>query len=258
MPSRQRWQRPQPACTSTVMRSPISNSSTVGPSFTTVPMYSWPGVKPLLKGDPPSMIAGSPCLMISMSVAQTAMASMRTSTSARPGSGTGVSTRLSSSGPPSTQAFMVLGILNALVCDAMCELPRLRLSWSIGRGRPWRRPSRPILAEPLQAALGQSVVIEAVTGAGGAIGITRVARSAPDGYTIISGNQGSHITLGAVQQVSFDLLRDFAPVVMFATTSQLILVRNSLDVANLRELLALIRANPGKLTDGGGGYGTVA
>jgi tripartite-type tricarboxylate transporter receptor subunit TctC len=113
-----------------------------------------------------------------------------------------------------------------------------------------------ILAEPLQAALGQGVVIEAITGAGGAIGITRVARSAPDGYTIISGNQGSHITLGAVQQVSFDLLRDFAPVAMFATTSQLILVRKSLEVTNLAEFLAWVRANPGKVTDGGGGYGT--
>ena len=115
-----------------------------------------------------------------------------------------------------------------------------------------------ILAEPMQAAFGQSVVVEAITGAGGAVGITRVARSAPDGYTIISGNQGSHITLGAVQQVQFDLLRDFAPVVMFATTSQMILVRKSLDVANLREFLDYVRANPGKVTDGGGGYGTVA
>ncbi len=115
-----------------------------------------------------------------------------------------------------------------------------------------------ILAQPMQAALGQGVVIEAVTGAGGAIGITRVARSPPDGYTLIAGNQGSHITLGAVQQVSFDLLRDFAPVAMFATTSQLILVKNSLEVTNLRELLALAKENPGKVTDGGGGYGTVA
>jgi tripartite-type tricarboxylate transporter receptor subunit TctC len=85
-----------------------------------------------------------------------------------------------------------------------------------------------------------------------------VARSAADGYTIISGNQGSHITLGAMQPVSFDLLRDFAPVAMFATNSQLILVRKSLEVANLAEFLAWVRANPGKVTDGGGGYGTVA
>ena len=110
MPSRQRWQRPQPACTSTVTRSPISNSSTVGPSFTTVPMYSWPGVKPLWNGRSPSIIAGTPCLMISMSVAQTAIASIRTKTSARPGSGTGFSTNASSSGPPSTQACIVFGI----------------------------------------------------------------------------------------------------------------------------------------------------
>lgn len=95
-----------------------------------------------------------------------------------------------------------------------------------------------ILAEPMQASLGQSVVIEVMAGAGGAIGIARVARSPADGYTIISGNQGSHITLGAVQQVSFDLLRDFAPVAVFATTSQLILVRKSLEVTTLAEFLA--------------------
>ena len=115
-----------------------------------------------------------------------------------------------------------------------------------------------ILAEPMTASLGQPVVIEDVTGAGGAIGITRVARSAPDGYTLISGNQGSHITLGAVQEVSFDLLRDFAPVAMFAVNSQLVLVRNTLEVKNLRELVAMAKASPGKMTDGGGGYGTVA
>jgi len=115
-----------------------------------------------------------------------------------------------------------------------------------------------ILAEPMTASLGQPVVIEDVTGAGGAIGITRVARSTPDGYTLISGNQGSHITLGAIQEVSFDLLRDFAPVAMFAVNSQLVLVRNSLEAKTLRELVALAKASPGKLTDGGGGYGTVA
>ena len=115
-----------------------------------------------------------------------------------------------------------------------------------------------ILAEPMTASLGQPVVIEDVTGAGGAIGITRVARSAPDGYTLISGNQGSHITLGAMQEVSFDLLRDFTPVAMFAVNSQLVLVRNSLEAKNLRELVALAKASPGKLSDGGGGYGTVA
>ena len=115
-----------------------------------------------------------------------------------------------------------------------------------------------IIAEPMQASLGQTVVIEVIAGAGGAIGATRVARSAADGYMLISGNQGSHITLGALQPVSFDLLRDFAPVAIIATNSQLVLVRDTLEVKTLRDLLALARANPGKLTNGGGGYGTVA
>jgi hypothetical protein len=97
------------------MRSPTSNSSTDGPSLTIVPMYSWPIVKFLLNGASPSTIAGSPCFMISISVAHTATASMRTNTSARPGSGTGFSTSFSSSGPPSTQAFMRSGIVNWLV-----------------------------------------------------------------------------------------------------------------------------------------------
>ena len=105
--------RPQPAWISTVTRSPISNSSTPGPSAATVPMYSWPGVKSLLKGSPPWIWAGGPCAMISRSVAQMATPSMRTRTSARLGSGTGFSTSDSSSGSPRTQAFMVSGTGNA-------------------------------------------------------------------------------------------------------------------------------------------------
>jgi hypothetical protein len=60
MPCRQRLHCPQPAWISTVTRSPIANSSTPGPSAATVPMYSWPGVKFLLKGSPPSTLAGEP------------------------------------------------------------------------------------------------------------------------------------------------------------------------------------------------------
>jgi tripartite-type tricarboxylate transporter receptor subunit TctC len=115
-----------------------------------------------------------------------------------------------------------------------------------------------ILAEPLRDSLGQSVIIDVVAGAGGSIGISKVARSAPDGYTLISGNQGSHITLGAVQTVSFDVLRDFAPVGVFATTSQLVLVRNTLEARTLADLVAMAKASPGKLSSGGGGYGTVS
>jgi tripartite-type tricarboxylate transporter receptor subunit TctC len=124
-------------------------------------------------------------------------------------------------------------------------------------GGPLDTSSR-ILAEHMQVSLGQTVLIDDVAGAGGAIGVTRAARAAPDGYTISAGNQGSHITLGVIQTVTFDLLRDFAPVAMFATNSQLVLVRKTMEATNLREFLDWLKANPGKATDGGGGYGTVA
>ena len=115
MPARQRSQRPQPKCTSTATRSPIAYSSTPAPSLTTVPMYSWPGVKFLLNGSPPSINAGGPRVMIRMSPSQNAMASMRTSTSAGPGCGTGLSVSLSCPGSSSTQARMDCGIANWLL-----------------------------------------------------------------------------------------------------------------------------------------------
>jgi tripartite-type tricarboxylate transporter receptor subunit TctC len=114
-----------------------------------------------------------------------------------------------------------------------------------------------LLAGPMQGSLGQSVLIENVAGAGGTIGAARVARAAPDGYTIGAGNQGSHITAGALQPASFDLLQDFAPLAKIATNWQLILARKSMEATTLREFLDWLKAHPGA-TVGGGGYGTVA
>ncbi len=115
MPSRQRLHWPQPAWISTVTRWPILYSSTPGPCATTVPMYSWPGVKLLLNGRPPWISAGGPLAITSRSVAQMATASMRTSTSAFFGTGTGLSTSFSCPGSPSTQAFMVSGMGKSLL-----------------------------------------------------------------------------------------------------------------------------------------------
>ena len=114
MPMRQRLHWPQPAWISTVTRSPTANSSTPGPSAATVPMYSWPGVQFLLNGRPPLISAGGPDLMTSRSVAQIATASMRTSTSALAGTGTGFSVKISCSGSPSTQARILSGTANLL------------------------------------------------------------------------------------------------------------------------------------------------
>src|SRR5689334_10009458 len=108
-----------------------------------------------------------------------------------------------------------------------------------------------ILAEAMQRALGQSVLVENVTGASGAVGVTKVARAAPDGYTLSVGHAGSHITIWAMQPGSFELLRDMAPVGMFAVNPTFISARKSLEPANLGELLAWLKANPGKATMGG-------
>ena len=115
-----------------------------------------------------------------------------------------------------------------------------------------------ILAEHMQPVLGQTILIENVTGAGGAQGVTRVARAAPDGYTISTGNPGSHITVWALQPTPFDLAKDLAPVVLFATNPQILVARNNLEPATLRDVVAWLKANPGKATLGGGGLGSVA
>ena len=109
-----------------------------------------------------------------------------------------------------------------------------------------------ILAEAMQRALGQSVVVENVTGASGAVGVTKVARAAPDGYTLSVGHPGSHITIWAIQPGNaFELQRDMAPVAMFAVNPTFISARKGLEPANLQELLAWLKANPEKATMGG-------
>ena len=91
-------------------------------------MYSWPGVKFLLKGRPPRIHAGSPLVMISTSVPQMETASIRTSTSAGPGSGTGFSARRSWSGSSRTHAFMVFGIVKEAVLFDMIRILPWRFS----------------------------------------------------------------------------------------------------------------------------------
>jgi len=113
-----------------------------------------------------------------------------------------------------------------------------------------------ILVERMRAPLGQPVIIENVAGAAGTIALTRVARAAPDGYSVSIGNWGTHIVTGAVQQVSYDLLRDFEPVVLLASTEYLIASRNGVPAKNLNELVNWLRANEDRATSGTGGVGS--
>ena len=112
------------------------------------------------------------------------------------------------------------------------------------------------LGERMRVSLGQPLVVEYVTGAGGTVGTARVARAAPDGYTIICGHFGTHATNGAVYSLPFDLVKDFAPISLLPSNPYLIVVNKDLPVNNLREFLAYLKANPDKVNMGHPGVGT--
>jgi tripartite-type tricarboxylate transporter receptor subunit TctC len=118
-----------------------------------------------------------------------------------------------------------------------------------------------ILAEHMRTLLGQSVIIENVSGAGGSIGVGRVARAAPDGYTVSIGHWSTHVLNGASYQLQYDVVQDFEPVSLLANTPQWIVARKILPAKDLKELIAWLKENPGKAmagTVGVGGGGVIA
>ena len=112
-----------------------------------------------------------------------------------------------------------------------------------------------VLADRMKNALGQSVIIENLTGAAGTIGSTHVARSTPDGYTLILGHWQTHVVNGATYNLSFDVVSDFAPVSLIADCPMWLVGRSGLSAHNLPELVAWLKENPGKATVGIGGVG---
>src|ERR1700688_3633652 len=103
-----------------------------------------------------------------------------------------------------------------------------------------------ILADRMTAALGQSVVIEDVSGASGRVGLERVARALPDGYTLSIGHWGTHVVIGATMKLPFDVLNDFAPVALLADSPIWLVARRELPPKDLTELIAWLKQNPGK------------
>jgi tripartite-type tricarboxylate transporter receptor subunit TctC len=112
-----------------------------------------------------------------------------------------------------------------------------------------------ILAEGLSKPLGQTVIVENVAGAAGVIGVGRVVHAAPDGYTLSIGTSTTHVLIGGLYVLQFDLLADLAPIAELAAEPLVIVVRKSLPVNNLHELIAWLKANPDKATAGTSGVG---
>jgi tripartite-type tricarboxylate transporter receptor subunit TctC len=112
-----------------------------------------------------------------------------------------------------------------------------------------------IIGERLRASLGQTVIIENVTGASGSIGVGRVVRATPDGYTVSIGHFGSHVLNGAIYALPYDLLNDLAPISLIASNPQVIIGNKTLPANNLIELIAWLGANPDKAAAGTAGAG---
>jgi len=157
--------------------------------------------------------------------------------------------------------------MRAFICAAVAA------TLSLGGAAAQNYPSRPItinvpyaaggpldttirvFAEGLRGALGQPIIIENVAGAGGSIGVGRVTRAMPDGYTIGAGNWASHVANVAIYALSYDVLKDLAPVSLLPFEPDLILAKRDLPPNSLAELIAWLKANPDRALAGTSGIG---
>jgi tripartite-type tricarboxylate transporter receptor subunit TctC len=103
-----------------------------------------------------------------------------------------------------------------------------------------------IMAERMRVPLGQTIVIENVGGAGGSIGVGRVARAAPDGYTFDIGQWDTHVG-SIIYKLDYDLEKDFEPIALISNNPQLMVAKKDLPADNLKDLVAWMKANPGKI-----------
>ena len=110
-----------------------------------------------------------------------------------------------------------------------------------------------IMAERMRVSLGQPVVIENVAGASGTLALGRVARAAPDGYTISHGSTPTHVFNGAVFKLPFDIEDDFQPISPIASAPLLIVAKKAAAANDLKEFIAWLKANPHKASQGTGG-----
>ena len=115
-----------------------------------------------------------------------------------------------------------------------------------------------ILTERMSRTLGQTVIVENTTGAAGTIGVARVARAAPDGYTIGIGHWSTHVVNPAIYPLTFDVLNDFEPLALIATNPQLLVSRKDFPANDLASLIAQVKANGDKTTAGTSGVGAAS
>jgi tripartite-type tricarboxylate transporter receptor subunit TctC len=115
-----------------------------------------------------------------------------------------------------------------------------------------------ILTERMRASLGQPIIIDNVGGAAGRIGTERIARATPDGYTLGQGSLATHVLNAAVHKLNYDVVKEFEPISLIASGPQLIVARKAVPANNLKELIAWLKANPDKASQGTTGVGAMS
>jgi tripartite-type tricarboxylate transporter receptor subunit TctC len=113
-----------------------------------------------------------------------------------------------------------------------------------------------VMAERMKSSLGQAVIVENVTGAGGTMAVGRVARAAPDGYTLSLGSNASHVMGGATYPLQYDLLNDLEPVALVSTGPYMLVAKKTVHANDLKGLIAWLKANPDRASVGFGGAAT--
>lgn len=159
-----------------------------------------------------------------------------------------------------------------LICAATCVL----LLQGIAAASAQTYPSKPItmlvpfaaggpadtlarlLGERMKTTLGQPIVVENVAGAAGSLGVGRVVRSAPDGYTIGIGHLGTHVFNGALYNLQYDLQNDLEPIALLPANTSVIVTNPAVPAKNLKELVAWLKANPDKASCATAGIGSIA
>jgi tripartite-type tricarboxylate transporter receptor subunit TctC len=150
------------------------------------------------------------------------------------------------------------GMLSGAIAQAPYPARSITMIVPFAAGGPTDVLAR-ILGQHMSLTLGQQIVVENVTGAGGSIGAARVAKAVPDGYTLVMGNLGTHAAaVGLYKNLSYDPRVDFEPVMLVATTPMVLVLRKTLQIDTLGDFVAYVRANRGKVTFGSAGTGSIS
>jgi tripartite-type tricarboxylate transporter receptor subunit TctC len=113
-----------------------------------------------------------------------------------------------------------------------------------------------ILGERMKLSLGEAILVENTTGAGGSIGVGRVVHSPPDGYTVGFGHLGTHVANGAIYKLNYDLVADLEPVVLLPSNPMVVVSKNAVPAKTLPELIAWLKSRPQPATAGTAGAGS--